>query len=95
MDSRALRSFDGVRDFAPTESQLRHRIGRYEKLSEGTLASYYLGSKQNAGGFNQDARFGDARLNSIDGGPIVSFILIKTNQLIVKERSGDGSLRIE
>ena len=95
MDSRALRSFDGVRDFAPTESQLRHRIGRYEKLSEGTVASYYLGSKQNAGGFNQDARFGDERLNSIDGGPIVSYILIKTNQLIVKERSGDGSLRIE
>ena len=95
MDSRALRSFDGVRDFAPTESQLRHKVGRYEKLSQGTFASYYGGSKQTAGGFNDDARFGSPRLNSIDGGPIVSYVLIKTNQLIVKERSGDGSLRVE
>ena len=94
MDSRAVRSFDGVRDFAPTESQLRHRLGRYEKLSAGVASSYYLGSKMTAGDFNEDARFGTERQNSIDAGPIVSFILIKTNQLIVKERSGDGSLTV-
>ena len=47
-----------------------------------------------AGDFNEDARFGTERQNSIDAGPIVSFILIKTNQLIVKERSGDGSLTV-
>jgi hypothetical protein len=95
MDSRALRSWEGVRDFAATESQLRHRIGRFEKLSAGTLSSYYKGSKLKASSFNEPAATGDARFHSVDGGPIVSYILIKTNQLIVKERSGDGSLRVQ
>ena len=95
MESRALRSWDGVRDFAATESQLRHRIGRFEKLSAGTLSSYYKGSKLKASSFNEPAATGAARFHSVDGGPIVSYILIKTNQLIVKERSGDGSLRVQ
>jgi hypothetical protein len=95
MDSRALRDWDGVRDFASTESQLRHRLGRYEKLSAGVASSYYLGSQLKSNGFNEDAIWGNPRFNSIDSGPIVSFILIKTNQLIVKERSSDGSLKVQ
>ena len=88
MDSRAITDGHGVRDFAPTESSLRHRLPRFEKLNLGLKNLYYLGSKQKASGFNANTD------DTVDGGPLVSFILIKTNQLIVRENTRGGRLNV-
>jgi len=88
MDSRAITAGHGVRDFAPTESSLRHRLPRFEKLNQGLQNLYYLGSKQRADGFNTNTD------DTVDGGPLVSFILIKTNQLIVRENTRGGKLNV-
>ena len=89
MDSRALRSWEGVRDFAPTESQLRHKLPRYDNLNRGVKNSYYFGSKQVAANFNSNCT------DTVDGGPVVSWIFIKTNQLITREETKGGSLLVQ
>ena len=89
MDSRAITAGHGVRDFAPTESSLRHKLPRFQNLSRGLKNSYYLGSKQVANSFNENSN------DTVDGGPLVSFILIKTNQLIVRENTRGGKLNVK
>ena len=89
MDSRAITAGHGVRDFAPTESSLRNKLPRFQNLSRGLKNSYYLGSKQVANSFNENSN------DTVDGGPLVSFILIKTNQLIVRENTRGGKLNVK